>query len=61
MPIETVDAGPPDSRKVSGCQVVGVGLEGGLLGAAAVEQLLGVPQQGADLLRRAERRVPPPK
>lgn len=53
---ETVDAGPPDSREVAGGQVIGVGLEGGLLGAAAVEELLGVPQQGADLLRRTERR-----
>ncbi len=52
---DAVEARFAQRREVARIQIVGVGFEGGLLRAAAIEQLLGAPEQSAQRLRRAER------
>ena len=58
---EAVDARFAQGREVGLVQIVGVGLEGRLLGSGAVEELRGVFEQPADRPGRTERRRAAPE
>ena len=53
---QTVDTGASQRLEIVGRQVVGIGLEGGLLDLRAVEELRGVVQEPFQRLGRTERR-----